>query len=99
MRWYYRNKESFLKKQKLRENKKKEYIRKEKSKPCTDCKIKYPWYVMDFDHKDFLEKKINMYQAHSYGWDTLKKEKVKCDVVCSNCHRIRTFKRLNKIPL
>ncbi len=27
-------------------------VREAKSVPCADCGVKYPYYVMDFDHRD-----------------------------------------------
>lgn len=67
-----------------------------KNVPCTDCGIKYPSYVMDFDHVRG-EKQFNI---GSYPLTTipLAKEIEKCDVVCSNCHRERTHKRLMDKP-
>lgn len=47
---------------------------------------------MDFDH--LRDKKFNLSKAHLTG--SLKKiteEIAKCEVVCSNCHRVRTFER------
>ena len=61
-----------------------------KSRPCLDCGGKYPWYVMEFDHVRGKKKhKINQ----GLGRLTLQKEIAKCDVVCANCHSIRTYKR------
>jgi hypothetical protein len=68
-------------------------IRKAKSIPCADCGINYPWYVMDFDHVRG-EKKFGIAQMIQHqGIATIQQEIAKCDVVCSNCHRIRTYNR------
>ncbi|QWT29991.1 HNH endonuclease [Streptomyces phage TunaTartare] len=67
-------------------------IRAEKEKPCADCGVSYPYYVMDFDHLENKEFNISEFKSR-YGWTRLKKEIDKCDVVCANCHRIRTFER------
>jgi hypothetical protein len=71
-----------------------QYIRdlKEKS-PCGDCGKFYPYYVMDFDHVRGV-KHANVMELIS----TLSKKKIdleiaKCEIVCSNCHRIRTHMR------
>lgn len=98
-KWYLANKE--LQKQRTAQNKKnnytitREYIKKLKEKtPCADCGKYYPSFVMDFDHKENKEFLIS--RAVSSGTHTLekiKKEIEKCDIVCSNCHRIRTFKK------
>lgn len=65
-----------------------------KDKPCMDCGIKYPWYVMDFDHVRG-KKKFNLCMAAQHRWalKTVDEEIAKCDVVCANCHRKRTFGR------
>lgn len=61
--------------------------------PCMDCGVKYPFYVMDFDHRDPAEKEFTIAKMLSMGnVDKVEKEISKCDVVCSNCHRIRTWK-------
>ena len=68
-------------------------VRELKNKPCTDCKIQYPYYVMDFDHKS--NKKFSIANAlHAKSQTEVMKEIEKCDVVCANCHRERTHKRL-----
>lgn len=63
-----------------------------KNKPCSDCGSVFPHYVMDFDHKE--NKLFNIADAfRRVGWSKLSAEIEKCDLVCSNCHRIRTHKR------
>ena len=72
---------------------KNEVIKKAKSQPCADCGVEYPWYVMDFDHVRG-EKLFNVSSsAYSKGLDTILEEIEKCEIVCSNCHRVRTASR------
>jgi hypothetical protein len=63
-----------------------------KSKSCTDCGGCFPICCMDFDHRDYAEKKYDLGSmfAHHYGRELIEKELAKCDLVCANCHRIRT---------
>jgi hypothetical protein len=70
-------------------------IRQVKSAPCMDCGETYPWYVMDFDHVRG-EKSFNIGAAHSRGIRRIRLEIDKCDVVCANCHRLRTHARLTQ---
>lgn len=65
-----------------------------KDRPCADCEKSYPYYVMDFDHVRG-DKKFNLSQAtsHRRALKAVEDEIDKCDVVCSNCHRERTFTR------
>ena len=66
-------------------------VNEAKSVPCMDCGGVFPPCAMDFDHRDAEEKKFNIAQAASRTIDSLIEEIAKCDVVCANCHRIRTF--------
>lgn len=90
---YQNNKEYYRLRNKENDRKTREYIRKVKDVPCSDCGLKYPYYVMDFDHKE--NKVFNLNQAKRKGINKIKLEISKCDVVCANCHRIRTHKRLS----
>lgn len=67
------------------------------SVPCMDCKLMYPYYVMDFDHRPDETK---LFQPHRLSkmqsWKRAKEEISKCDVVCANCHRFRTAMRLRE---
>jgi len=72
------------------------YIRAAKEgKPCLDCGIPYPPYVMDFDHRDKKTKICHPSRILFKGWcdERVQKELNKCDLVCANCHRLRTFER------
>jgi hypothetical protein len=60
---------------------------------CVDCKVKYPYYKLDFDHVRG-EKRDNLSRmTRWYSYDEVMEEIKKCDIVCSNCHRERTHKR------
>lgn len=63
------------------------------NKPCVDCGVIYPPYVMDFDHLDPTTKvdKISRLAAQTTSKEKLLAEIAKCDLVCANCHRERTY--------
>lgn len=61
---------------------------------CKDCKVKYPHYILEFDHRPGVKKIDLVYRVlKKYGRDAAWKEVKKCDVVCSNCHKERTYFR------
>lgn len=63
-----------------------------KQVPCADCGESYPPFVMDFDHRGDKEFDIGMAPTR-VSMSRLLAEIAKCDVVCANCHRFRTFAR------
>jgi hypothetical protein len=89
---YENNKNKYFDKNKKRNIKLKNEIDELKNIPCMDCKNKFPSYVMDFDHK--YDKRFNISQGYkAKSREKLLEEINKCDVVCANCHRIRTHLR------
>lgn len=73
----------------------KQWIRELKEEPCLDCGERFPHYVMDFDHRDGEQKEgIISRLANQLSVRRLEAELKKCDLVCANCHRMRTFMRL-----
>lgn len=68
-------------------------VNEKKSVPCMDCGKEYPAYVMDFDHVRGQKLFGIAARGRYYSEEILLQEIAKCDVVCSNCHRIRTAKR------
>ena len=71
-------------------------VASKKSKPCADCGNTFPPVCMDFDHRPGTNKLGCVATiVGSLGWslDRVEEEIAKCDVVCANCHRIRTANR------
>lgn len=64
--------------------------------PCVDCGEENP-VVLEFDHRDGVEKLGNIGAIQHLGWgiNKLKEEIEKCDVRCCNCHRKRTAQQCN----
>jgi hypothetical protein len=61
---------------------------------CLDCGVKYPHYILEFDHRPGTRKIDIVYRVlKRLGEDAAWKEVGKCDVVCSNCHKQRTYER------
>lgn len=77
-------------------NKNREWIRAVKDKPCLDCSQKFHFFVMDFDHRDPSTKSFDVGTGATQGLSlrALEQEVAKCDLVCSNCHRMRTYSRM-----
>ena len=80
-----------IKKQKERLAK---YLKDLKEKnPCIDCKISYPYYMMDFDHVRGTKQANVAELINTLSKKRLDAEIAKCEIVCSNCHRVRTHMR------
>lgn len=62
--------------------------------PCLDCGRRFPFYVMQFDHRDPTEKRDTVSRMIGRaGTEKILAEVAKCDIVCANCHRNRTYQR------
>jgi hypothetical protein len=71
-----------------------ETIESIKDVPCSDCGGRFPRVCMDFDHvRGVKVQSISRMIHESYPWDAILEEIAKCDVVCANCHRVRTATR------
>lgn len=68
-------------------------------KGCTDCRkrrrpFRYPYYVLQFDHPEDAVKVGSVNNLiRTARREVVLAEVKKCDVVCSNCHHVRSFKR------
>ena len=60
-----------------------------KKSPCTDCGYYYHPVVMDYDHVSD-DKSYEVGKMKTHKQKTMLEEISKCELVCSNCHRIRT---------
>lgn len=61
---------------------------------CVDCGYKANAVALDFDHLPGCVKKFDLAQAQSRSLNLVMAEAKKCEVVCANCHRVRTAARL-----
>ncbi len=71
-----------------------EFLRDLRRRPCADCGQNFPPWVMDFDHRDPTTKSFALAAGKALlkSREVLIAEIAKCDVVCANCHAIRTYK-------
>lgn len=63
-----------------------------KSAPCMDCGVVRLPAAMDFDHVQGA-KFLDLARMSQMSWELVVGEIAKCDVVCANCHRVRTRDR------
>ena len=98
-KYYAKNATSERKRLKESNERRKKYlanlINSAKSNPCSDCGNSYPTVCMDFDHVNG-KKEFSIARAigDRLSLDRILLEIEKCELVCSNCHRIRTSNRL-----
>ena len=57
---YAGNKRQYLDRNVRAYMKRREMVQKIKSRPCADCGIQYPYYVMDFDHREGETKEYHL---------------------------------------
>jgi hypothetical protein len=58
--------------------------------PCQDCRGVFHWFAMQFDHRPGSVKKFTISQAGCRSRVSVAEEIAKCDLLCANCHAIRT---------
>lgn len=68
------------------------YVALKEKTPCADCGKFYHHCQMDFDH--LRDKKFRLAGGYlKRGRRKMMQEMAKCELVCANCHRMRTFLR------
>jgi hypothetical protein len=98
--YYQRNRSRFIAKNRRNKNRQRKRLRtillKIKQRPCQDCRGTFHPWVMELDHRDGTIKEAAVADLVSKGCTDarLLEEVEKCDVVCANCHRMRTYRRL-----
>lgn len=89
---YIKNKQKYRESAKRHKDKLRREIDSRKDKPCADCGIQFPPWIMQFDHRNPEEKEFTIgYDKWSWSLKKTLKEIEKCDVVCANCHAHRTY--------
>lgn len=69
------------------------FIQDQKKRPCADCGGTFHPDAMEFDHVPGRGGKLFNLARGRASLRAAQAEIEKCDVVCSNCHRVRTAKR------
>lgn len=64
---------------------------------CADCGYNQHPAALDFDHRPGTIKVRDIKSGKQFGWQALQDEVAKCDVVCANCHRVRTVERRREV--
>jgi hypothetical protein len=94
----HRSRETDRRWRRTRRERLRQLIRSAKAKPCADCGVEYPYYVMQFDHKPehVKEHGVSRLSRSLTSEAVARAEILKCDVVCANCHAQRTWMRMHK---
>jgi hypothetical protein len=97
-RWYEKNKQKHIanvaaRNKVARIDARLHVQRLKEESPCTDCKNFFPHYVMQWDH--LSDKLYDVSRAVQDGLSikTIEAEIAKCELVCANCHCVRTHNR------
>ncbi len=93
--WYEARKSGLMERQKAKRNAVANYIRayKEENNICSDCRMEFPPHILEFDH--LRDKEFGLAKAwkHTTNIEVVQKEIEKCEIVCGNCHKHRTWLR------
>ncbi len=88
--WLQRKREKF----RSRREEQMKFLERVRELPCADCGRRFLPVVMEFDHRDPSAKRYAMNTvAGRLRFSRLLEEMAKCDILCTNCHRIRTRRR------
>jgi hypothetical protein len=90
--YYRRNRDLEIARVRVRQAGMVELLRDLRRVPCAQCGGRFKPYQMDFDHRDPAAKTFKVTEGRAMLMPTSRvmAEVAKCDIVCANCHRIRT---------
>jgi hypothetical protein len=75
------------------------YISLKADRPCADCGQVFHPAAMQWDHLPGFEKKANLsLLARRGGRQRVLDEIAKCELVCANCHAVRSHLRRDSVP-
>ena len=90
--YYRRNRDLEIQRVRVRQAGMVELLRDLRRVPCADCGGRFKPHQMDFDHRDPSAKEFNVMTSRVMLMSTARvlAEVAKCDIVCVNCHRVRS---------
>ena len=70
-----------------------------RAQPCSECNQKFPVYCIEAHHRDGTEKitEVSQMVRAKCHWEKVEQELAKCDLLCSNCHRLKTYRGGGKL--
>ena len=69
------------------------YLSLKDARPCTDCGGVYHPAAMQWDHLPGVDKVAHVAELYRGRRDRVLAEIAKCELVCANCHAVRTYER------
>ena len=76
------------------------YTELKAGKPCADCGVGFHPVAMHWDHLPGQAKTADLsFLARRGNRERVLEEIAKCELVCANCHAIRTYERRDSIPI
>ena len=98
VRYYAAHRDAELARVKARQDATTRFLRDLRRVPCDDCGEMFPPHMMDFDHRDPRKKLFSIAAGHALLMSRAKliAEIEKCDIVCANCHALRTYASLQE---
>ena len=76
------------------------YVSLKEGQPCADCGGVFHPAAMQWDHLPGFEKADNLsLLARRGGRQRVLDEIAKCELVCANCHAVRSHVRRDSLPL
>lgn len=96
--WYIKNRDEHVRKVRTNQIKRRKELSEllnayKVERGCTDCGYRLHAEALDFDHLDSKKFGISAARHSLKPMAEIKKEIEKCEVVCANCHRVRTANR------
>lgn len=93
--YYKNNRQTHIKRNIARRQQFRTLLQKLKhNKKCLDCKKRHPHWRLDYDHvRGKKAFSLGVAVKLGYGMERIMAEIAKCELVCSNCHRDRTWRR------
>lgn len=93
--YYARNRAQEIERVRVRQAATLEFLRQLRRVPCADCGGTFEPYQMDFDHRDPTTKSFDLTtgRAMLMSRDRLLEEVAKCEIVCANCHAVRSARQ------
>lgn len=90
---YRKNRAAYLSSASESNQRRTEWYRSLKDGECADCGKKYHHAVMQWDHLEDKTNGVSALFVQGRSKDVILAEIKKCDLVCANCHAMRTWNR------